>query len=92
MGEKTKDRLPKKTALLFGLVGKLGYGAIPATVLPYGIMHYAKPFPEALGAVIAGGVLGLLALRTRTIFGGALIHAAVAVSMDLLALWRKGSF
>jgi membrane protease YdiL (CAAX protease family) len=75
--------------LLFGLEGKLGYTAIAASTVPYAMIHFAKPFPEALGAIVAGAVLGLLALRTRTILGGVVIHSVVAVSMDLLALWRK---
>ncbi len=78
--------------LLFGLEEKLGYSAIAASTLPYGLIHFAKPFPEAMGAICAGAVLGFLALRTRTILGGAIIHSAVAVSMDVLALWRRGFF
>jgi membrane protease YdiL (CAAX protease family) len=78
--------------LLFSLEEKLGYGAIAASTLPYGLIHYAKPFPEAMGAICAGAILGFLALRTRTVIGGAIIHGTIAVSMDLLALWRTGFF
>lgn len=75
---------------LFSMEGKLGYTAIAASTVPYGLIHFAKPFPEAMGAIAAGAILGFLALRTRTIVGGAIIHGSIAVSMDLLALWRKG--
>ena len=78
--------------LLFGLEEKLGYTAIAASTIPYGLIHFAKPFPEAMGAIVAGAVLGYLALRTRTIIGGAIIHGTIAVSMDLLALWRTDFF
>jgi len=78
--------------LLFGIEERFGRLAVPVTVIPYAVMHYAKPFPEALGAIVAGGVLGLVALRTRSIFGGALVHMTIALSMDLLAMWRKGMF
>jgi membrane protease YdiL (CAAX protease family) len=78
--------------LLFSLEEKLGLNAIAVATLPYGLVHYAKPFPEALGAVLAGFVLGLFALRTRSIAGGALLHALIAASMDMLALWRQGAF
>ncbi len=78
--------------LLFGLEEKLGYTAIAASTVPYGLIHFAKPFPEAMAAICAGAVLGYLALRTRTIMGGAIIHSAVAVSMDMLALWRNDFF
>jgi membrane protease YdiL (CAAX protease family) len=78
--------------LLFGLEARFGMHAIAVAALPYGIMHHNKPFAEALGAVLAGAVLGLMALRSRSIAGGALLHIAVATSMDMLALWRKGFF
>jgi membrane protease YdiL (CAAX protease family) len=78
--------------LLFSLEEKLGYTAIAATTVPYAMIHFAKPFPEAMGAIVAGAVLGYLALRTRTIMGGLIIHGTVAVSMDMLALWRQGYF
>jgi membrane protease YdiL (CAAX protease family) len=37
---------------------------------------------------VAGIVLGTVALRTGSIWGGVLVHCAVAWSMDLLALYR----
>lgn len=78
--------------LLFSLEAKLGLNAIAVATLPYGLVHYGKPFPEAMGAVLAGAILGLFALRTRSIAGGALLHALIAATMDMLALWRQGAF
>jgi len=78
--------------IILGLEEKLGYTAIAASTAPYALIHSGKPFPEAMGAIAAGAVLGLLVIRTRTILGGAMMHASVAVSMDMLALWRAGYF
>ena len=39
-----------------------------------------------LAAILAGVVLGTLALRTRSIWAGFLIHVSVAISMDIAAL------
>ena len=78
--------------LLFGLEARFGYHAIAVATLPYGIIHHSKPFAEALGAVLAGGVLGFMALRSRSIAGGALLHIFAATLMDLCALYRKGFF
>jgi len=50
------------------------------------MIHYGKPVLETLGAIVAGTVLGTLALRTRSIWSGFLIHVTVAVSMDIAAL------
>jgi membrane protease YdiL (CAAX protease family) len=78
--------------LLFGLEKRFGYHAIAVAALPYGVIHFGKPFPEALGAVGAGAILGFMALRTRSIAGGVVVHSVVAASMDLLALYKKGAF
>jgi membrane protease YdiL (CAAX protease family) len=55
-------------------------------VVPYCMIHYGKPMPETLGAIVAGIVLGTLAMRTRSIWGGVLIHIAVAITMDMMAV------
>jgi membrane protease YdiL (CAAX protease family) len=72
--------------MLHGLRERYGSGAIYFMIVPYCMIHFQKPFLETLGAIIAGLVLGILALRTRSIWGGATIHVAVAVSMDIAAL------
>jgi membrane protease YdiL (CAAX protease family) len=70
--------------LLFSLEPKLGAVAIAVQTVPFALMHLGKPFPEALGSIFAGLFLGMLALRTRSIWYGAALHAAVAVTMDIL--------
>jgi hypothetical protein len=45
---------------------------------------------ETLVAIIAGVVLGALSLKNRSVWLGAAIHVAVALSMDTLALWHAG--
>ncbi|MBK9974879.1 MAG: CPBP family intramembrane metalloprotease [Planctomycetes bacterium] len=78
--------------LLFSLEPRLGLAAIPVMVVPYTMIHFHKPLPEALGAIVAGTVLGWMALRTRSIWGGVFVHVCVALGMDALSLWRGGSF
>ncbi|MEM1414251.1 MAG: CPBP family intramembrane glutamic endopeptidase [Myxococcota bacterium] len=68
----------------------LGSNAIFAMMVPYVMIHFGKAVPETLGAIFAGIFLGTLAARTRSIWGGLLVHGLVAVSMDLLALARSG--
>ena len=77
--------------MLFGAVRVLGPWVIPAMVVPYVMLHFHKPWLEATGAIIAGSVLAVVALRTRSIFAGIAIHSAVAWTMDALALWQKGA-
>lgn len=69
----------------------LGSAAIFAMAVPYCMIHYGKPYLEANGAIIAGIVLGSLAMRTRSIYAGFLVHITVALSMDLLALIHRNA-
>jgi membrane protease YdiL (CAAX protease family) len=66
--------------------GAMGSHAIFAMVVPYCMIHFGKPAAETLGAILAGIALGTLAMRTRSIWGGFLIHVSVAFSMDIAAL------
>ena len=66
----------------------MGSSAIFAMMVPYVMIHIGKPMIECFAAVIAGIVLGTLALRTRSIWSGFLIHVSVALSMDILAIWQ----
>lgn len=72
--------------MLHGLRRTMGSKAVFVMVIPYCMIHFGKPFPETMGAIIAGIVLGTLAMRTKSIWGGVLIHVGVALTMDLLAL------
>lgn len=75
--------------LLFSSARSLGSGVILAMVVPYCMIHFGKPVLETLGAIIAGTVLGTLALKTRSIWSGFLIHVTVALSMDMAALLQR---
>ncbi len=64
----------------------LGSGAIFASCVPYVMIHFGKPMPETVGALLAGIFLGTLAMKTRSIWLGFAIHVSVALSMDVAAL------
>lgn len=76
---------------LAGLRTTLGSGAIFAMCVPYCMIHFGKPYLEAAGAVVAGIALGSLAMRTRSIYSGFLVHVTVALLMDVLALANRGA-
>jgi len=67
-----------------------GANALFVMSVPYLMIHFAKPWPEATGAILFGLLLGILALRSRSIWGGAAVHMTVALSMDMLALMQGG--
>jgi len=71
---------------------RLGWRSAFIMIIPYCMIHFTKPWPEALGSILAGTVLAFLALRTGSILGGVFIHVAVAWSMDIASLYQRGWF
>lgn len=64
----------------------MGSTAIFAMIPAYVMIHFGKEMPETLAAIFAGVFLGTLAMRTRSIWGGFMVHCFVAISMDVAAL------
>ncbi len=76
--------------LVHGLKHRFGFYSVFIMTVPYCMIHFRKPLPETLGAIIAGIFLGTLSLWTRSIWLGVLIHISVALSMDLAAMHYRG--
>jgi len=68
-----------------------GYG-IAIMVIPYSFVHIHKPFPEAIGSIGAGIVLGHLALKTKSIWPGVFTHVGIALAADTFSLYHAGIF
>lgn len=78
--------------MLNALRPAMGANAIWVMCVPYMMIHLPKLALEATGAILFGLFLGILALQSRSIWGGVLVHAGVALSMDIAALLRKQEF
>lgn len=78
--------------LIVPLARKIGALSVAVAVIPYCLIHIGKPLPEAMGSIAAGLFLGTMALRSRSLLAGIVIHLMVAWSMDLLALWKSDAF
>jgi hypothetical protein len=77
--------------LVMALNRLMGAGSVWVMSSMYMFIHFSKPQGEAIGSFFAGILLGVLSLRTRSIYGGIVVHITAAVSMDLFALiWRGG--
>lgn len=76
--------------MTLGLRKRFGYYSVFIMTIPYCMIHFGKPMPETIGAIIAGIVLGTLSMKSRSVLMGFFIHYSVAITMDLCALWRKG--
>ena len=69
----------------------IGANAVWVMCVPYLMIHFPKLWPEATGAILFGLFLGILALRSRSIWGGFFVHAGVAVGMDLTSMLKQGN-
>lgn len=77
--------------LTFGLARRFGLLGVAIMTVPYVMIHFGKPAPEAFAAIFAGLALGYLALRSESFVPGIFLHVGVAVTMDMLVLWRLGA-
>lgn len=66
-----------------------GYGVL-LMVIPYSFVHIHKPFGEAVGSIVAGIILGHLALKSKSIWPGVIVHACIALAADLFSLYHSG--
>ncbi len=75
--------------VLFALYKRFGYNAILIMTIPYCMIHFGKPIPETFGSIIAGVVLGYMALKSKSWLPGALLHWSIGITMDVLCLWQR---
>jgi len=68
--------------VLFGTARAFGIMAIFVQTVPFAILHYEKPMPEAMLSIIGGVALGALVWRTRSFWIAVPIHAAQMMILD----------
>lgn len=75
--------------LIIGMAHILGKNAILPMVALYCFVHFTKPSHEALLSIFGGYALGILALKTRNIWGGIFLHLIVGMGMEFFAMWQS---
>lgn len=76
--------------LVIGMSRVLGHGAVLPMVVWYCSIHFGRPLGEAVSSIFGGYLLGVLALSTRSIWGGLLIHIGIAWGMEIAAFLQGG--
>ena len=76
--------------LVNGLKRQFGSLSVAVMCLPYLMLHFPKLWPESLGAILFGFFLGVLALMSRSIWGGVAVHVSIALTMDIAAMLQTG--
>jgi membrane protease YdiL (CAAX protease family) len=74
--------------MLFGLKDKFGYYSVLIQMIPFVILHNGKPVPETFGAIAGGIALGVLALRTNSVFYCILTHMGIMFTIDFISTLR----
>jgi len=75
--------------LVIGMNRVLGRGAVLPMVVWYCTIHFGRPLGEAVSSIFGGYLLGVLALSTRSIWGGLLIHIGIAWGMEIAAFLQS---
>ncbi|MCF8278510.1 MAG: hypothetical protein K9J17_17415 [Flavobacteriales bacterium] len=69
-------------ALAITMVKIMGSRAVLAMASFYCVFHFGKPAGEAVGAFFGGYALGVLAIHSRSVLGGLIVHLGVAMLME----------
>lgn len=72
-------------ALAMTMIKVMGSRAVLAMASFYCVFHFGKPAGEAVGAFFGGYALGVLAIHSRSVLGGLIVHLGVAMLMESLA-------
>ncbi len=72
-------------ALVIGMFKLLGKDCILPMISVYCFLHFGKPMGEAISSILGGYVLGVIAINTKSIVGGSIVHMGVAWMMELFA-------
>lgn len=76
--------------LVLGLAPVFGSNSVLIAMLPYLAIHFSKPPLEAVASIVGALVMGILALRSKSIWLGVFVHIVVAATMDVSSLMQKG--
>ncbi len=71
--------------LIFVLTRYLGEEVVLPMAVTYCVLHFGKPLGEAVSSFFGGYILGILALKTKNIYGGIIIHIGIAWLMEIFA-------
>ena len=69
--------------LIIGFIRFAGVNSILPMAAFYCTIHFGKPLAECISSYFGGIVLGVIAYRTKSIFGGLLIHLGLAWLMEI---------
>lgn len=77
--------------IILAFARHFGHRAILPMCVYYVTIHFGKPLGETISSFFGGLLLGVIAFRTRSIYGGIIVHLGIAYLMEFFAfLGRHG--
>jgi Type II CAAX prenyl endopeptidase Rce1-like len=74
---------------VIGMIKILGRHAIVPMAVIYCMLHFGKPAGEAISSIFGGYILGVIAYRTKSVWGGIIVHMGIAWLMEIIAYLTK---
>jgi hypothetical protein len=74
--------------MVMSLEPYIGSCSVPVMMCAYCFIHFVKPMPEALTSIFGGYFLGVIAVYSRTVFGGIAVHIGIALTLEVLSFLR----
>lgn len=74
---------------VIGIAQIMGKHSIMPMVVIYCFLHFGKPAGEAISSIFGGYIIGIIALSTRSLRGGIIIHVGIAWLMETAAYLVK---
>jgi len=75
--------------LVLGMTRFLDRSSVLSMAVVYCTLHFGKPMGEAISSIFGGYILGAVALETRSIWGGIIVHMGIAWMMEVVAFIQK---
>jgi hypothetical protein len=75
--------------LIIPIARMVGEKAILPMCAFYVAIHFDKPLAECISSFYGGALLGILAYRTKSIYGGVIVHLGIALSMELVGWYMR---
>ena len=71
---------------------KFGHRAILPMCVYYITIHFGKPLGETISSFFGGLLLGVIAFRTKSIYGGVIVHLGIAYLMEIFAFLGRAGY
>lgn len=75
--------------LLFEMEKFLGEKVVIPMVCVYCTVHFGKPMMECISSIFGGFLLGVIAIKSRSVYGGVWVHVFIALGMDVMAFLQE---